>query len=222
MAVGIDAEGRMQDIHVVIFDCDGVMFDTSQANTRYYNHLLNQFGKPAMTPEQFAYVHMHTVDQALDYLFKDPDERSAVRAYRRKMSYLPFLKYMQIEPDLKTVLQRLRPRYKTAIATNRSDTMNRVLETHGLQDHFDLVVTALDVRNPKPEPDQLLRILEHFSCRPRQAVYIGDSDLDAGAAMSAGVPFVAFANPSLDADYHISRLRQIEALLGNTSGTPAE
>jgi phosphoglycolate phosphatase-like HAD superfamily hydrolase len=211
----------MQGIQVVIFDCDGVMFDTSQANTQYYNHILDHFGKPGMTSAQFNYVHMHTVDQALAFLFDDSDELAAARAYRRNMSYLPFLKYMQIEPDLKAVLQRLRPRYKTAVATNRTDTMNRVLETHGLHEQFDLVVTALDVRNPKPEPDQLVKILEYFRCRSREAVYIGDSPLDARAATSAGVPFVAFANRSLSADYHINRLGEIEGLLGNTTGPPA-
>jgi HAD superfamily hydrolase (TIGR01549 family) len=208
----------MQGIQVVIFDCDGVMFDTSRANTQYYNHILRRFGKPEMTAAQFDYVHMHTVDQALAFLFEDPGELAAARTYRQDMSYLPFLKFMQIEPDLKSVLRRLRPRYQTAIATNRTDTMNRVLETHGLQDQFDLVVTALDVCNPKPEPDQLFKILDHFSCRSPEAVYIGDSHLDARAAQSAGVPFVAFANPSLAADHHISRLAEIIGLLGNTAG----
>jgi beta-phosphoglucomutase-like phosphatase (HAD superfamily) len=55
----------MKDIKVVIFDCDGVMFDTVKANTAYYNSVLRHFGKPDMTPEQFAYSHMHTADDAM-------------------------------------------------------------------------------------------------------------------------------------------------------------
>jgi phosphoglycolate phosphatase-like HAD superfamily hydrolase len=203
----------MKNIQVVIFDCDGVMFDTSNANTQYYNHILSHFGKPQMTPEQFAFSHMHTVDQALAHLFDDAAELAAATDYRKQMSYLPFLAYMQIEPDLKPLLKRIRPRCKTAIATNRTDTMNRVLENHGLKPLFDLVVTALDVRHPKPQPDQLVKILAHFACQPRQALYVGDSELDQKAAGAAGVPFVAYANRSLAADHHVSRLGEIAALL---------
>ena len=203
----------MKNIQLVIFDCDGVMFDTSNANTQYYNHILNHFGKPQMTREQFAYSHMHTVDQALAHLFGDAAELAAAKDYRKQMSYLPFLAYMQIEPDLKPLLKRIRPPCKTAIATNRTDTMNRVLENHGLKPLFDLVVTALDVRHPKPQPDQLVKILDHFACQPTQAIYVGDSELDQKAARAAGIPFVAYANRALSADHHISRLGEVAELL---------
>ena len=56
-------------IKAVIFDCDGVMFDTTAANSAYYNRILKHLDRPPLTPEQFAYCHMHTVDNALRYLF---------------------------------------------------------------------------------------------------------------------------------------------------------
>ena len=61
----------MNNIKVVAFDCDGVMFDTIEANKAYYNRILDYFGYPPLTPDQFAYTHMHTVDAALDFLFED-------------------------------------------------------------------------------------------------------------------------------------------------------
>jgi HAD superfamily hydrolase (TIGR01509 family) len=200
----------------VVFDCDGVMFDTTKANTAYYNHILEHFGKPGMTPDQFAYTHMHTVDESLAHLFNDETERAAAFAFRSQMSYLPFLQFMKIEPDLISLLAFLRPEVRTAIATNRSDTMQRVLHSNGLTDAFDLVVTALDVVKPKPYPDQLNKILSYFKLKPEQAVYIGDSELDAAAAGAAGMPFAAFANRKLDAQYHISRLRQVKDILDGT------
>jgi len=203
------------DIQAVVFDCDGVMFDTRRANTAYYNHILKHFRQPEMTPGQFDYVHMHTVDQSIAFLFPEESMREQAFAYRRQMSYLPFLDYMEIEPDLLALLAELRPRYKTAIATNRTDTMNRVLERHGLKALFDLVVTALDVENPKPHPDQLTKILEAFDLKARQAIYIGDSELDQKAARAAGTWFIAFANPHLEADYHIRRLGEIRQVLAD-------
>ena len=204
----------MKHIKIVAFDCDGVMFDTTESNTAYYNQILDHFGRPALTAEQFAYCHSHTADRAIANLFPDGEGFRAAQAYRSQMSYIPFLKYMEMEPYLKPLIQRLRPRYKTAIATNRSDTMDGVISEHGLDGYFDLVVCAGDVDHPKPHPDQLIKILKHFGIEPCDSLYVGDSDLDEIAAKAAGVPFVAYKNRSLSADFHIQSLKQIAEILG--------
>lgn len=205
----------INDIKVVAFDCDGVLFDSSLSNRAYYNQILQHLGRPPMTDEQFAYVHMHTVHEALVYLFEDPDQLAAVKQHQRQMSYLPFIRDMVEEPYLRGVLTQLRPVYKTAIATNRTDTMARVLETHDLHEHFDKVVTASDVRRPKPYPDQLILLLAHFGIESGQMLFVGDSELDAAASHQAGVPFVAYNNPRLTAKAHIQNLKQLLSVLGH-------
>lgn len=203
-----------RSVKVVAFDCDGVMFDSSEANRAYYNQVLLYIGMPPMTAEQSAFAHMHTVDESLEYLIDDPGKLAEARRYRLQMSYHAFIRHMVIEPHLKALLAKLRPAFKTAIATNRTDTMGRVLEEHELEGQFDLVVTALDVHHPKPHPEQLQVILEHFEITPERMIYIGDSALDAQSAEAAQVPFIAFRNASLPARVHIQSLQQIEALLG--------
>jgi phosphoglycolate phosphatase len=204
----------MKNIKIVAFDCDGVMFDTKESNTAYYNQILDHFGRPALTADQFAYCHSHTADQAIANLLDGEESFRAAQSYRKSMSYLPFLKYMEIEPYLKPLIETLRPRYKTAVATNRSDTMDRVISEHGLEGYFDLVVCASDVDHPKPHPDQLIKIIEHFGIEPRDSLYVGDSELDEIAAKAAGVAFVAYKNRSLSADFHIQSLKQIAEILG--------
>jgi phosphoglycolate phosphatase len=204
---------KMKNIKVIAFDCDGVMFDTTNANTAYYNEILKHLGRPSLTPEQFAYCHSHTADQAIAHLFNDDQGFKKAQRYRKKMSYIPFLKYMILEPHLKPVLESLRPRYKTAIATNRSDTMDHVLSAHHLEGYFDLVVSSMDVDRPKPYPDPLIKILEYFKINANSALYVGDSELDQMAAKAAGVPFVAYQNRSLDADFHIGSLKEIPPIL---------
>ncbi|OQX03250.1 MAG: hypothetical protein BWK80_56065 [Desulfobacteraceae bacterium IS3] len=203
----------MKDIRVVIFDCDGVMFETSEANRAYYNHILSHFNMPKLTPEQFVYAHQHTADEVLILLFKDDAQLAAARAFRSQMSYGMFIPYMIIEPSLKPLLEWLKPRYKTAVATNRSDTMPRVLKEFGLEGSFDMVVTALDVKRPKPDPEPLLKITTHFGIDPDQAIYIGDSQVDETAAVKAGIPLAAYKNPALSAAFHISDFNEIRAIL---------
>ena len=201
------------NIKIVAFDCDGVMFDTAEANRTYYNRILNHFNLPPLRDEQFAYTHMHTVDASLDYILPDRIVRKKADAVRKTLNYSSLIPFMKIEPGLITLLNKLRPRYKTAIATNRSDTMDQVIQEHGLDGCFDLVISARDVARPKPFPDPLIKIMNHFSAVPEDIVYIGDSELDEQASRAASIPFVAYNNPALSAEMHINRLSEIEALL---------
>ncbi|MEW6077638.1 MAG: HAD family hydrolase [Thermodesulfobacteriota bacterium] len=203
----------MSPIKIVAFDCDGVLFDTVEANRAYYNCILARMDLPALTDEQFLYVQMHTVEEALIYLC-GAENLAQAHAHRRQVSYLPFISHMKKAPFLEDLLDRLSGRMHTAIATNRSNTMNRVLEEHGLADRFELVVTALDVMRPKPAPEQLLKILDFFNARPDEMMYVGDSSLDEMAARSAQVPFIAFNNTALSADYHVTGMREVGAILG--------
>ena len=70
---------------LVIFDCDGVLFESREANRAFYNHLLTGFGKAPLTEEALRYVHMHTVFEAVDFLFPAEEERLAAHAYRQKI-----------------------------------------------------------------------------------------------------------------------------------------
>jgi HAD superfamily hydrolase (TIGR01509 family) len=203
----------VKDVKVVAFDCDGVLFDTEQSNRAYYNALLNHLGLPDLSCEQFAYVHMHTLDESLAYLFKDRQSLADAYAYRKTMDYREFIKIMIIEPNLIWLLNKMRPQVKAAVATNRTDTVNGLLEEFGLGGLFDLVVSASDVSLPKPHPDSLLKILRHFRVEPCETIYVGDSRVDEMAATAAGVPLVAFRNPDLSAAYHIDSLRELVRIL---------
>ncbi len=201
---------------VLAFDCDGVMFDTQKANSAYYNDILANFGRPPMTPDQYAYAQMQTVDRAIAHLFEDEDAIAAAHAFRRTNGYDPYIPMMEMEPDLVRLLDFYRGRIYLTVATNRSDTMGKVLKIHGIEDYFDLVVTALDVPRPKPHPDPLQKILDHFDVPPDQMLYVGDSKLDALAARAAGVPLAAYDDPDLDGDYHIQRLSQLYDILNSS------
>jgi len=205
---------RLKDVSLVAFDCDGVLFDTARSNRAYYNDILNHFGRPSLSPEQFAYVHMHTVDESLGYLFEDKAKLADVDAYRKTMNYADFLKLMKLEPALIPLMNKIRPQIKTAVATNRSNMVNGLLEEFGLNGYFDLVMTSTDVKLPKPNPDLLLKILEHFQIEAHQAIYVGDSHLDELAATSAGIALVAYRNPRLSTAYHIDSLKELETFLG--------
>ncbi|MEJ5375568.1 MAG: HAD hydrolase-like protein [bacterium] len=203
----------MSQIRVVIYDCDGVLFDSRQSNEAFYNHILAHFGLPPMKPQELSFVHASTAEEAVDFLFKGDPRREEAQKYRLTMDYSPFVPLMRLEPHVKEVMQRLRLCCATAIATNRGLTMPLVMKEHGLEGLFDLTVTSLDVKEPKPHPECLLKILDHFRVPPGEALYVGDSEVDRLVAKRAGVCFVAYKNPGLEASYHIKDHREILEIL---------
>ena len=203
----------MAALKLIIFDCDGVMFDSRDANRIYYNQLLEKFGYPLMNREEEDYVHSHNVMDSVSHIFRNhPHEIDRVHAYRQSVDYTPFLQYMRIEPDLKDFLRFLKPKYYTAISTNRSTTMPAVMEMHGLDPLFDLVVTSLDVKQPKPHAEALLKILHHFNLSADQAVYIGDSMVDREHTAEVNMRLISFKNPALPAEYHVNSFLDIPHL----------
>jgi len=198
------------DLRLVVLDCDGVMFDSREANRAYYGHLRERFGRPPLDEGEVAFVHAHPAPESVPFIFRAwPQDIGRVDAYRATLDYTPFLRQMAIEPDLLEFLAAVRPPLLTAISTNRTSTMAAVLDTFALRPHFDLVVTALDVERPKPHPEALLKILARFGLGAQQGIFVGDTQVDVDHAAAVGMPLVAFRSPALQAAYHASSFREV-------------
>ena len=94
------------------------------------------------------------------------------------------------------------------------------MERFKLNPHFDLVVTSLDVLQPKPHPESLHKILSFFNIRPQEACFIGDSDVDRETSQRAGVLFIAYRNDNIKADYHLSHFSLLLPLLRQLNTNP--
>lgn len=204
---------KIDSIRVVIFDCDGVMFDSRTANVAFYNKILNRFDMPLLTEEDTDVVHMYTGEDSVNYLFRNDSRLMEAQQYRKQVVYDEFIPLMVMEPHLEKVLASLHKRFSVAMATNRTSSIHTILDVFNLKQYFDFVVCSLDVDQPKPHPETALKILNHFNAEPHEAIYIGDTQVDENVAREAGIPFIAFKNESLDADYHLDDLREMVNLL---------
>jgi phosphoglycolate phosphatase len=194
----------------IIFDCDGVMFDSRQANTNLYNHLLAHFGLDPMGPEDIEFVHMHTVVESIQRIFRNSPHTDDALEYRLHLDYTPFITDMVMEPGLRELLDFLKPYYGLAVATNRSTTIGKVLEVNNLSHYFDIVVSSLDVENPKPHPESVFKILDFFGLEPDRCFYVGDSEVDSEVCRAAQVPLIAYRNKTLEAKVHVESLWELQ------------
>jgi len=203
-------------IELVIFDCDGVLFHSEPANLGFYNEVLRQVGEPPMSGDSEAACHALASAELFEKHFGDrPDVLARVREVASATDYTPFFSLMEPRPGLHEMLDRLRIRYKTAMATNRGKTTYQVLDHFALTDAFDIAVGAHDVERPKPHPDMLVHCANVLAVAPSACVYVGDQATDAEAARRAGMPFVGTGPVAAAARHAIDELDELEALLAS-------
>lgn len=75
------------------------------------------------------------------------------------------------------------------MSTKTRSRINQTITKDHLEHLVDYVVGIEDVAHPKPAPDGINHIAEHFSLAKSDILYIGDSLIDAETAKNSGVAF---------------------------------
>jgi len=216
----VNIQNVQQNFRCVIYDCDGVLFDSLETNRRLYDYICTSVGRPPLTEEELKYAHMHTVFEAIHFIFRNVEslERKALELLSGidPKEYIPYLK---MERNLLETLKILGEKgVFRAVNTNRTTSMRYVMDWFNLWPYFDLVITALDVKNPKPHPESIEKIIETFQVERTQTIFVGDSEIDKQAAESAGVIFIAYKNRQIANEFFIDdHLALINILGGDLS-----
>ncbi|OLS14147.1 MAG: HAD-superfamily hydrolase [Promethearchaeota archaeon CR_4] len=78
---------------------------------------------------------------------------------------------------------------KIAIFTgNYKEAAEIALKRFHLREHIDFIIGRQESPKLKPDPSGLEVILAHFGISPKEAVYIGDAEVDRVAGEAAGIP----------------------------------
>ena len=80
-----------------------------------------------------------------------------------------------------------------AIISSNALELNKILAKNGIHSFFKAVICGTDVKKKKPHPEGIEKALGLLRCMDkRQAVMIGDSEHDLGAARNAGIDSILF------------------------------
>jgi HAD superfamily hydrolase (TIGR01509 family) len=208
-------EGGVSAITGIVFDCDGVLFESRAANLAYYNTVLAQFGEPPVTVDQPQRAHLcHTAASPEVFRVLLGEERlAAALAAAGELDFRRFIPEMTPEPGLTETLSQLAARFPLAVATNRGGSMREILTHFALANYFRAVVTSRDVARPKPYPDMLIEAARQLAMDPANLLFVGDSELDQAAAAAAGIRFVAYRR-DLPAEVQVDSHQQLLAWVG--------
>lgn len=209
-------------LKAVLFDVDGVLIDSKKANAYFFKRLLVHAGYPEPTEQAvFACFHM-SLRQTLEQLTgsQNPAEIDRlvdiVKAGELRSVDADLIEFPH---KLEEVLEQLHKKYRLGIVTNRLRIgVDDIFNLRQIQHLFEVVVTAEDYKNPKPNPEPLLVALAKLGIKADEAVYIGDTDADVAAAKAAGLRLIHLAREThRDATTGIKEFAQlidaIEALL---------
>ena len=188
----------------LVFDIDGVFFDSRTSNIEYYNIIRRAVQLPPLNDEEADFCHQASVGECLDRIIPVPYREAADEACRRINYTEQLLPMLALEPGLLEMLHWLRSwDVRLAVFTNRSNSVDKLLRYFGLEVFFAPVKTAATCP-PKPNPDGLFEIMAEWELPPGAIAFLGDSRVDEAAAKKAGVPFWAFRSPDLAARLHFN------------------
>lgn len=186
----------------VAFDFDYTLGDTTQGIVESMNYALRGLGWPEASEQDVRPTIGHSLQYAYERLTGDGEAGMAARfvelfleqAARCMAEGAVFL------PGARELLDGLRARgvRMALVTTKHRAQIQRVLRSLSAEDMFDVVLGEDDVAAPKPDPEGLLRAAALLG--GARTLYVGDSTVDAEAAMRAGVDFLGVSTGATPAE----------------------
>jgi len=197
-------------IKAVLFDLDGVLIDSYPGWYLLFNNALKHFGFKQISEPTFRKHWGQSTEEDVR-IFMPGRTVEEVRAFFQK-NFAVYLPDIKINPSASKILEALlRLNVELACVTNsHRDITRQTLAIHGLDKYFKIVITADDVKKPKPAPDMLWVACRLLKVKPEQALFIGDTPSDKQAGAAAGCLFVGY---KLKADIMIDDIYDLYTIL---------
>lgn len=196
------------DLKAVLFDMDGVLYDSMPAHAVSWQKTMEEFGYKSTKPIEF-YLHEGRVGKSTINIITEREfNRSATEEekesiYSRKIELFQKINNNEIIPGIEDVIKFFKElALKTILVTGsgQPSLLNR------LDIHFpgvftpETMITAYDVVNGKPDAEAYLTGLEKGGkLRPNQAIVIENAPLGIESAIAAGI-FTIAVNTGLLSD----------------------
>jgi beta-phosphoglucomutase len=195
-------------LRAVIFDFNGIIVDDEPIHFRLFQKVLGEEGI-VLTEEAYYARYLGFDDRgAFTAGFREHgrplDDTKLHRLIGRKAGYYQdaIREQVAIFPGVKELIASLAGILPLAVASGAlRQEIETILQTAGVLDHFDSIVSAEDVTRGKPEPEIFLKALaalnapqKHSPIDAADCVVIEDSKEGVRGARRAGMKCLAVTN----------------------------
>ena len=178
-------------MRLIMFDMDGTLIDSGLAITNTINYVRVNLGFEKLEKD---YILEKVNDPAINsaeffYGTKEftPQQTKLFEEYYN----IHCLTDLAVYDGISKLIDDLSKDFTLAVATNaNSDYAHKMLNHVGLGHHFKTILGYDSVKNPKPHPEMVNKILDIHNISSQNAQLIGDSHKDIMAATRAGVDSV--------------------------------
>lgn len=183
----------------VIFDVDGVLVDSYEAHFRSWQLLCEERGL-TMSQADFVATFGRTSREIISELWADtfPSADSVTEADDRKEAlYRRILKdhFPPMEGAIRLIDQLREAEFRLAVGSSGPpENVELVLDYLDRRESFGGVVTGVDVRRGKPDPQVFLLGAQRLQLAPHRCVVFEDAPAGVAAAHAAGMNCVGVAS----------------------------
>ncbi|MCI5503495.1 MAG: HAD family phosphatase [Anaerobutyricum sp.] len=182
-------------IRLVIFDMDGLMFDTEQITCRAFMEKGEEYGLP-LDKEKFVQIlGLNSTSIISQYQELYGDRVDGEKLYReiggRKQEILE-KEGLPVKKGLFELLDAIeKAGIKKAVASGSDqEVIDRFVTDAGLKERFDMMISSKAVERGKPYPDVFLEICRQLEVAPSDTLVLEDSDNGVKAAVAGGIPVI--------------------------------
>jgi pyrophosphatase PpaX len=175
---------------LVIFDMDGTLVDTDLMILETFVELYRLY-RPDYKPSlnDIIYFSGPPIRKTLSNEFSLEDNDKMFKEYQR-ISRPLYDKYVKAYPHAKELVEQLKNNgVLVGIVTSKHhEPTNYSLSLIGFNNLFDYIVASDDVKEVKPNPEGIFKMMEHFNITNKKDVlYIGDNTIDYLTSKNASV-----------------------------------
>jgi HAD superfamily hydrolase (TIGR01509 family) len=179
----------------VLLDIDGTLLDSNDAHARAWLDVARELGHDVPYTTLRSMIGMGG-DKLMPKAFgieHDSAEGKAMGKRRGEIFRERYLATLKPFPKARELLLRLRDDgYALVVATSaQKDEMKELLRAAGIEDLIEEKTSSSDAESSKPDPDIVVAALRKSGIAASDAIMLGDTPYDIGAARGAGVPIVA-------------------------------
>ncbi len=178
---------------LIMFDLDGTLINTDELIFQSFIHVFKEYkpGYELSKEELISFLGPTLKDTFANYFPVDWVEELIFeyRRFNHDQHDATVTVYDGVEKTLKWLKDN---GYNVAVVTSKlKSTALMGLKRFGLECYVDYIIGYDEVVNHKPDPESVIKTMEHFGAS--EGIMIGDNDTDIIAAQRAGVKAIGIS-----------------------------